>query len=102
MDGTSVEGIRASVFAGTDRESVDETDLGALVFRTSLLPFGSIQTHPESFLADRDAVVSDCEVVLIDRGTSALAIQINEWLDSVLYAVLVHSHGIMRGIQKEL
>ena len=90
------------MFTCTGRDTVGETDLGALKFCASLCGFSTIPAHTEASLADRDAIISDGEVILINRWPPALAIEINERLDSMIAAVFVVGHCIMRGVKQKL
>ena len=58
--------------------------------------------HPKAFSADGDAIVSDCKVIFINRWTSALSVQVNKWLNTMITAVLIVSHGVMGRIEQEL
>ena len=54
------------IFVGTVMETIDGTDLGTLDFCTPLFRFSSVPTHPETFSADGDTVVVDCEVIFVN------------------------------------
>ena len=84
------------MFTCTSRHTTAKTDLGALEFCASLCGFSTVPTHAEAFPADRDAIISDGEVVLINWWPPALAVKVNERLDSMIAAVFVVGHGIMR------
>ena len=88
--------------AGTGGVATCETDLGTFEFRSSFGGFGAIQTHAEAFFANRHAVISDGEVVLVNRRSATFAIEVNKWLYAMFRAILVKGHGIVGRIQEKL
>lgn len=64
--------------------------------------FGPIHAHTEAFFADGDTIVSDGEVVLVNRRSATFAIKVNEGLYAMSRAILIIGHGIVGRIQEEL
>lgn len=101
MDSPAILCIRAGMFTCAGRYTLGETDLGALKFCATLCGFRSVPAHAEAFAADRDAIISDGEIILVNRWSATLAIEVNEGPDSMITAVFVVSHCIMCGIKQE-
>ena len=90
------------MLTGAGRRTSGKTDPWAFELRPTLRGFCAIPTHLKAFSADGDAIVSDCKVVFINRWTTALSVQVNKWLNTMITAVFIVSHGVMSRIQKEL
>ena len=94
--------IGAWPFAGAGGFSASETDFRAFEFRPALYGFRAVPAHGMPFMAYRDAVIVDGEIILVDGRPAALAVEVNEGSNAVAAAVFVISHGVMGGIQQEL
>ena len=88
--------------AGAVGVATSKTDLGTFELRSSFGGVGIIQTHAEAFFANRYAVISNGKIVLINRRSSTLAIEINKRFYAMFRAILIIGHGIVGGIQKKL
>ena len=60
------------------RWSSGKADSRTFELRSSFCSFRAISTHPKAFPADGDAIVSDCEVVFINRWMTAFSVQVNK------------------------
>lgn len=88
--------------AGAGGVATSKTDLGTFELRSSFGGFGTIQTHAEAFFANRYAVISNGKIVLINRRSATLAIEIDKRFYAMFRAILIIGHGIVGGIQKKL
>lgn len=88
--------------AGAGGSATCKTDLGTFELGSSFGGFGTIQTHTETFFANRHAVISNGKIVLINRRSATLAIEIDKRFYAMFRAILIIGHGIVGGIQKKL
>lgn len=83
MDGCAEFGIRAGIFTGTAVFSVES---GAAEFDTLLGFFNAVMMHPVPFPADRYAVITDREIILVLEFCAPFDIEVNERCNAVVFA----------------
>lgn len=87
---------------GACRAATCKADFGTFELCSAFFGFGTIHAHAEAFFANGNAVLSDGEIVLVNRRSAAFAIQVDKGLYALLRAILIIGHGIVGGIQEEL
>lgn len=93
--------VGARFFTGTGDVSTGKANLRAFVFCPSFCGFRPIPAHDVAFPADWNPFAVNCEIILVNRRASPIGIQVNEWGNPIVTAVLIVRHGIVCRIQKQ-
>lgn len=93
--------VGARFFTGTGDISTGKANLRAFEFCSSFCGFRPIPAHDVAFPADGNPFVVNCEIIFVNRGASPIGIQVNEWGDPMVTAVLIVRHGIVCRVQKQ-
>lgn len=93
--------VGARFFTGTGDISAGKANLRAFEFCPSFCGFRPIPAHDVAFPADGNPFVVNCEIIFVNRGASPIGIQVNEWGDPMVTAVLIVRHGIVCRVQKQ-
>ena len=95
MNSSTIGCIRTGVITCAGWRTSCKTDFRAFELSSPLCSFGSIPAHAKTFFTDRNAIFIDGEIIFVNWWAAAFSIQINKWLDVMVTAVFIVSHGIM-------